>query len=208
MKERSKLIIAGVSATLVMASAISSASANRLSISHGGLWEAVWRPLRFRTSGAVGVECPVTIEGSFHSATIRKIERLLIGSVTRASIGPCEIGAATVLSEALPWHVQYLGFLGMLPQIAGVRLILVGVSFRVREVLGRVCLLRSTEAEPVGTIAELEAGTARTVLGLRAEESSRIPCRNNTETITFNFEGSAQVNEVPGGSRNVAIKLI
>ena len=209
MQTRSRLIVAGLSAAMLMALAVSSASANRLSISHGNLWRAVFRPLRFQVSGVVATSCSVTLEGSFHSATIRKIERLLIGHITHASVGPCESGTATVLTETLPWHVQYLGFLGRLPIIeGGVRLILVNAAFQLRDaIFGSVCLTRTTETEPAGGIGELEAeeaGGNRIVRDLRADTGPRIRCGSNLGE----FAGTATVTEVPGGLRNLLVRLI
>ena len=209
MKARSKLVVAAVSAVLVMALAVGAASANRISISHSNLWRDVFRPLRFQSGGLSAASCSVTLEGSFHSATIRKIERLLIGHITHASIGPCETGTATILTETLPWHVQYLGFRGRLPIIeGGLRDILVGLSFQVRDaIFGSICLARATEAEPAAAIGELEAeeaGGNRIIRSLVADSAPRIRCGS----LSAEFQGTAAVTEVPGGLRNVLVRLI
>jgi len=209
MQSRSKLMVVGLSTAVALAAAVGSSSANRLSISHGNLWRAVFRPLRWNSGGLTVFACALTLEGSFHSATIRKIERLLIGHITHASVGPCETGTATVLTETLPWHVQYLGFRGRLPIIeGGVRLILVGLSLQIRDaIFGSLCLTRTTEEAPAGVIAEVEAeeaGGNRIVRALAADTGPRIRCGSfNTE-----FAGTATVTEVPGGLRNLLVRLI
>jgi hypothetical protein len=208
MQARSKLIIVSLTAALLMALAVGSASANRLSISGGRLWRAVFRPLRFLSVGATATSCEVTLEGSFHSGTIRKVERALIGHISRASVGRCEVGSATVLNETLPWHVQYLGFEGRLPEITRVRLILVGAGFQIKDgIFGQVCLSRTSEAEPAAGLAELgriEAGGNLLVEILRADESKVIRCG---ASLSGSFEGSATVAEVSSGSR-LLLRLI
>jgi hypothetical protein len=207
MQTRSKLIVASVSAALLMALAVGTTSANRLSISHGNLWKAIFRPLKFVSGGVTGMACEITLEGSFHSGTIRKVERALIGHITRASVGACETGKMTFLQDTLPWHVQYLGFIGRLPNIEGVRLILVGVAFRIHEaIFGRECLARTTETEPATGIANLAEGNEnRIVNSLTADSTRQIECPGIGR---FGFEGIATVTEVPGGSRNLLVKLI
>jgi len=48
--------------------------------------------------GFAGAKCNLTLEGSVHSATLTKTVGLLIGYITRASIGPCPTGSATLLT--------------------------------------------------------------------------------------------------------------
>ncbi len=208
MQARSWLIGAAAAVALLMAFAVTSASANRLSISGGRLWRAVWRELGYSSGGVRGVVCEVTLEGSFHSGTIRKVERALIGHITRASVGRCPTGTSTLLTETLPWHVQYLGFEGRLPAITGVHLILIGVALRLREaVFGRTCLKRTTEAEPAGVIAQLgtmEAAGNILVESFRWDETRTIACG---ELGRISYEGTATVAEVSTGAR-LLVRLI
>ncbi len=208
MKTRSKLILVGACGALLMALAVGSASANRLSISHGSLFKAIFRPLRFVSAGVTASSCEVTLEGSFHSGTIRKVERALVGHISRASVGACTTGSATIRQETLPWHIQYLGFVGRLPAISGVRVILVGASYRLHEgIFGRECTSTTTEAEPAAGIAELEAmeaGGNINVRNLRADETREIECapigRNR-------FEAVATVTETSTGTK-LLVRLI
>jgi hypothetical protein len=209
MWTRSKLVLAGGLVALVLAVVVGSASANKLSAIHGGLWRAVFRPLKVVSGGVTAIACELTLEGSFHSGTIRKVSRALSGHITRSSLGACNIGTASVLRETLPWHLQYEGFSGVLPNITGIRLLDIGASYRLHEgIFGRSCLFRTSETEPAGAILELEAieaGGASPVNSLKADEAKQISCG---EIGTFSIEGRATVTEQPGGSRNVAVKLI
>lgn len=70
------------------------------------------------------------MEGTFHYRTIVKVERSLIGYVTRAIFGrPCTgfgemweyngtEGSLTSNVNSLPWHFTYDGFNGTLPNIS------------------------------------------------------------------------------------------
>jgi len=207
MRTRSTLAIVGLAAALVMALAVGSASANHLSLSHGNLNRAIWNPLEFR-GGFGTVKCPVTLEQSFHSVTISKVVGALIGYVTGATVGTCTQGSATVLTATLPWHIQYGGFLGSLPRFTGVKELLIGASFQIREpVFGVTCLARSTTTNPSVGIAEeitWEAGGNGIIRTLKAENGASIPCGS----FSGRFEGVARVTESPGGATNVLIRLI
>jgi hypothetical protein len=176
MRTRSKLIVAGFAATMLLSFAVSSASANRLSVSNR-FFRVVWSSLELSAAGTV-TRCPVTLEGSFHSATIRKVEEALVGFITRAIVNgaqpPCTAGTATVLGESLPWHLRYGGFEGPLPNIERVTLRLIGASFRVDpEGILPACLARTTQATPARGFVEREAGGA--ITGLSADPSALIP---------------------------------
>src|SRR5438270_9952949 len=114
----SKLLIAVFSATVMMALAVSSASAAHLSTGNQN-FRTVYTSLNFaEPSGFFGtISCRVTMEGSFHSATIAKVIGSLIGYVTRATAATCTGGGATINQPSLPWHVRYGGFTGTLPSI-------------------------------------------------------------------------------------------
>ena len=64
-------------------------------------------------------------------------------------LGACASGSATLLTETLPWHVQYASFAGTLPNITAVRYNIIGFARRIREIIGLTCLFRSTTAEPM-----------------------------------------------------------
>jgi hypothetical protein len=136
MRTRSKLILAALTASLLMGLAVSSASAGRLSTSNTR-FRITWNNLKFEgEEGGLQQTCRVTLEGSFHSATLRKVERALIGAITRGIVdstncrGTNEPHRATILQETLPWHVTYESFRGTLPDITEIQLLLRRYDFR------------------------------------------------------------------------------
>jgi hypothetical protein len=107
------------------------------------------------------VACPVTIEGSYHSATIRKVRGALIGVITRAVINgnnpPCEGGRATILQETLPWHITYDEFMGMLPNINRFSSDVRGIAVRFAVVIlgfSNICLYKD-QGRPEENVAQL-----------------------------------------------------
>ncbi len=154
-----KLLCAITGATILLAVLVSSASANRLSQSSSTL-RATWTSAEF--SGGFGsARCSVTMEASVHSRTVTKTAGALIGYVTRASIGPCSSGSATILSAALPWHVRYASFTGTLPNISSTTFTVVGLAFQIKEpTFGITCLATSTTTEPATGTFNRESGGA------------------------------------------------
>src|SRR5262245_54186380 len=114
MRTRSKLLLAGLTATIVLGAAVSTAYAGNLSVSEAGV-RIVWTPLSLEAAGQV-IACPVTLEGTFHRRSIVKRRGALIGAITRAIVrggraaGECTGGTATALTNRLPWHITYEGF--------------------------------------------------------------------------------------------------
>jgi hypothetical protein len=151
MHHRSRLLLALVAAAGTLALAVATASAGRIAFSNNHI-RITWGALRFDENWA---RCRVTLEGSFHSMTLRKVARALIGYITRAFIKPCEVGSAWFLTgaegqaETLPWHMRYDSFTGTLPRIERLRLQIVGFSYKYTHLMaGEYCLFRSTEAAP------------------------------------------------------------
>jgi hypothetical protein len=203
---RTKLILAGLTAALVMAFAANSASARNLSISHGELWLVTWTQLQFRSALGTAVECDVTLDGSFHYRTFIKLRDTLVGYITRAIAGHCLTGSATILTTNLPWHIRYQSFEGTLPNILGVRLRLILAEFRLRTSIGE-CLARTTATEPAEGVVRLANGLERRlVTGLTADGNARILCR--PLEISGNFAGTGVVRELPGLNTNLLVRLI
>ncbi len=206
MHTRITLTLAALTAILTMILGVNTASANRLSLSHLTN-RAIFNPIEFR--GGIGASrCRLTLEQSFHSATITKTVGALIGYVTGATFHrPCEAGEYTVLTETLPWHLQYGGFTGTLPQLRGLILNMIGLAFRVNEsVFGISCLARSTQERPFVDIVEgieYERRGNGIVRTLVADESKEAACGS----FTGRFGGTASVTE-SAGSTNVLIRLI
>jgi hypothetical protein len=153
MRRLHKLLLTTLAATLLLAAVTSTASARNFSVSNQS-FRVVWRELNF--AGGLAV-CEVTLEGSFHYRTIVKRVGALLGWVTRATVRhPCRTGEAwddngietflgTTSNRSLPWHITYEGFLGTLPNITGIRLLLRAPSALIN--VSGFCLARYGLAE-------------------------------------------------------------
>jgi len=153
MRTHLKLGLAALIATVALGTMVSTASAGRLEVSNQNI-RVVWSSLEFEAGGGITFRCSVTLEGTFHYRSIVKVERALIGHVTRAIVRrPCTNGTLWVyngtetnevlgggFANTLPWHITYEGFGGALPAITSLRLLLSGARFRTRDpIFGLLC---------------------------------------------------------------------
>lgn len=174
MRTRSKFILATLIATLLLGLAVSSASAGRFSTSNTRFrftWSAlgIGEPL----GANITLTCRVTLEGSFHSATIRKVPRALIGAITRGIVdssncrGNQEPTRLTILQESLPWHVTYESFRGTLPNITEISLLMqryeLQLSATVLFVTGFCLYLDGGAPEEALTLAIVRNGSGQLV---------------------------------------------
>jgi hypothetical protein len=194
MRARSKLLLAGLATTVFLSLAVSSASANRLSLTNPRI-RVTWTALRaIDEVGNTRVSCPVTIEGSFHSATIRKVEAALVGYITRAEVrsASCSGGKANILNASLPWHMTYDKFEGVLPSITSIWLLLHNIAFEV-EVFFQRCLYQGN-AENRARL-RVEVTPTRQAPTLTIDEEIRLPRRSggNLCAIEIGFDGTGQV---------------
>lgn len=128
-----KLGMSALLAALVLAGAVSTATAGRISSSSQSL-RVTWSSLEIGEEAPA--RCQVTLEGSLHSRSIAKVERALVGAVTRVSFTSCTNGSAS--AESLPWHFSYESFTGTLPSITALRLLM--TRFRIVIIrLGKTC---------------------------------------------------------------------
>jgi hypothetical protein len=137
-----RLFISVAGAGVVLFALVGVARGGGLSLSSNTV-RATFELVNF--SGGFGTTvCALTLEGSLHSRTIQKIALRLIGYITRANVGSCTQGSATVLAETLPWHLTYRLFEGTLPNIRSITAELSNASVQIREpVFGLTCLYRS-----------------------------------------------------------------
>jgi hypothetical protein len=155
---RRRLLLAIIGATVLLGGLTGSASARSLSFSSQTM-RATFSTVSFE--GPFGTtNCAVTLESSMHTRTIPKLSGWLLGYITRADLGPCSTGTATILRETLPWHMRYESFAGTLPNITSIRAQVVGVSFRVREPNTITCLVRTMAERPSIATFTREAGTS------------------------------------------------
>lgn len=144
MHTRARRLLVGAVGALVLATAVGSASANRFSFSNRS-FRSVWSSVSFEAGGTT-VRCPVTFEGSFHSATLQKVVGALVGFISRATAatGSCTGGRVTVQQETLPWHLTYTGFEGTLPNITHVNTNMANATYRVEFGTGTPCTVRTS----------------------------------------------------------------
>lgn len=138
-----RMLFAVVGAAVLLSALTGSAIARRIGQTETRM-TATFPRIEFR--GGLGTtRCNLTLGASMHSRTLTKTAETLIGYVTQASVGGCEVGSATVLTATLPWHMRYESFSGTLPNIASMSSKVIGASFRISEpIFGIEALLTST----------------------------------------------------------------
>lgn len=179
MRKRSQLLLVVLAATVVVVFT-STASAVRLRIDPS-TFAATWASMRMQ--GAHGeIACPVTLEGTLHSATIRKVFDALVGHITRFRIAEASCTAtAPVTGSASPLFVPpvritYQGFTGTLPRISSVRLAIFGFQLLIltQGAIESASCLYSSTGRPLVLRANTNTTTGR-LENLQVEEASRIP---------------------------------
>jgi len=130
MRISAKLGLTALVAALLLAAAVGAAGARSLSVSSQTI-RATWSRLEFNEEAiGLSLRCPVTLEASFHSRTIAKVSRALIGAITRASFFTERCTGGSFRSKPpFPWHLTYESFTGTLPNITSVRLLLARFRF-------------------------------------------------------------------------------
>jgi hypothetical protein len=224
MRMLGKLSLAVLLAVAVLQAAVGTASANRLEFSENhirAVWEAAERTRFIDTGGTFGIECQVTIEGSFHSRVISKLSGQLIGFVTVAEAPfMCFAGGEVAIlngseplpgggtaTNSLPWHIRYDSFSGTLPNITGIRIQIVGAAILMWNGLVQ-CLFKSTEGTPLYAILEVAAGT---ITAMRWDETRAIP---KFFELSLGCPPSAKLTKrstsftVQGGMTGVFVRLI
>jgi hypothetical protein len=179
MTRPTRLIIASVIAATALAAAVGTANARRLALSENHILSH-FRAMTFESGGGITVVCAISLEGSFHSRTLEKVIRSLVGYVSEVRIKrPCSGGEAWILSaqegrtESLPWHLLYERFIGALPNISGIELTLDNAAF-LNSIPGICeCLYKATTASPMRGIVNREVGGR--VTSDRVNETTRIP---------------------------------
>ncbi len=165
MRFSAKLGLTALMAALLLAAAVSIASARSLSTSNQN-FRVTWSRLEMQSSVAT-IGCQVTLEGSFHARSIAKVARTLIGAVTRADVKEESCTGARVRANGpFPWHLTYESFEGTLPSITAVNLLLQRFLFEfLITVLGNQIRCRyGTERDNITGRAALNAERAITNL--------------------------------------------
>lgn len=93
------------------------------------------------------------------------------GAITRAGVETCSRSTLVVLTETLPWSLEYVGFFGTLPRIADIDLRV--VRFSVSWGTVEVCLAASTTTAPL--LLDLDRNTTTgEVTEVRAEPRNKL----------------------------------
>lgn len=195
-----KLPIAAAGAAVTLFVFVGVASGNRLSVSSSTM-RATWTSAEL--SGGFGtVSCAFTLEGSMHTRTTTKTAGALVGYVTRASVGPCRTGSATVLTATLPWHVRYSSFAGTLPNIVSITENITDSAWQIKEpVFGVTCLFAASETEPNTVSLSREAGGALTSARLGGTIESNCGLRGTAG-------GTSGTPTVLGSTTRITVTLI
>ncbi len=129
MRIFAKLGLTAILAAILLASAVNMASARSISVSSQTI-RVTWSRLEF-ASELVSIRCLVTLEGSFHGRTIAKVVNNLVGAITRATVKEETCTNGRMRTKNLPWHLQYSGFAGALPNITNLELQLTRFRFEI-----------------------------------------------------------------------------
>lgn len=212
MHRYSKLLLASLAATAILAMAVGNASANHISLTNRNI-RVTWTSLRLsNTVNSNVVLCPVTLEGSFHETSIVKTVGALVGYITRASVSnPCTGGTATIHQESLPWHITYEGFVGTLPEIEKIKLLLIGIFFEIREA-SNTCSARTELEHPAIGFVNINR-TTKVAESLTPEPNTRIPLTNGAGGIFCGlasgiFGEPSQTLTVLGSTTRITVTLI
>lgn len=201
MRDRSKLLLASLIATLLLGALVGTTSASRFSTRVMQSYRATWSSFTF-TSGLGSITCAVTLEGSLHSRTFSKVAELLIGYVTTAKLNACN-GNATFLTEALPWQVRYESFTEVLPKITSIRIRIVMMRWQL--VQGFTCQYQSTAASPVRAIIHIGSEN-RAMENIQLDESALIPTTGMCGNAFL--RGTSGVVTILGGTTGQSVTLV
>jgi hypothetical protein len=222
MWARSRLLLAAFAAALALTAAVGVAGANRLNL---GTTRFTMRWREFNVPTGITAEsreervrhCPLTLSGSFHSATMAKVVSFLVGYVTSAAMGTCtgEGGRVTLLSTGLPWHLTYREFSGTLPAITNVRLALAGLRMSIEVPVfpleGASCLITTTAREPLNLDFQRERGGTITAVnasgnGIDARDVDSGWCDGLMPPLSWALAGTGALEN--GSSRSLTVTLI
>ena len=206
MRLRTKLCLAGLLAALTMTLVVTAASASRLSLSNRNI-RITWTSLDLVSGGSTVEECPLTLEGSFHSATIRKTAGALIGFISRASVGVCFGGTKTILQASLPWHITYDSFTGALPRPSGLVLLLHRLNWQAT-VLGVNCLYGEDGVERARATLNIEPNGL--VTGLTPDPNIALPLLSGSFFCPeeINLGETGRVRLLGSTTQNILVRLI
>jgi hypothetical protein len=205
MSKTTRVWLTAVGALCALAFGAQLAAATRINISNQG-YRIVWPHVTFAEPSGMFTECPMTLEGTFHSATLSKVSGALVGYVTRAFMteGTCTGAAqASVSQETLPWHVRYDSFQGVLPNITGLRFQVINMGI---SAVGNLCRYKSEIGRPVNFIVHIAGAEVTNVQWDETLPITKIAgeplCR---PTLRLGGNGTATIL---GGTTTLRVRLV
>lgn len=144
MRTSSKLILAALTAALVLAVTVGTASARNGLTASPSETTATFGELSFGAGTGVEAVCEVSLIVTLHASIPKSVGTL--AGFTRIRINSCSKGTATLLQEPnTRYHVLFGGFTGTLPNIQSVTLAPEEVEFLIEPgFLGVSCLATET----------------------------------------------------------------
>lgn len=204
MSTPSRLILAALAATMLLAIAVDSAVARNFRVGEKN-FEMIWgeelpspkgkREVNIPSTGT-NIQCKVTYLGRFSESTIKKETGTTQGNVNHVEFRECTGGTAMPHTETLPWPVRYSRFIGRLPNIGAIILDILDV-WSGRETGGLECEARAEVNHPSVAIVGNSTEAPETGLERRGEpenvtidRSARIPLSG--EGFLCAFAGEAE----------------
>jgi hypothetical protein len=149
-------------AAVLLATILGTASARNFSISNQN-FRVTWSRLELDSElESFTIRCQVTLEGSFAGRTFPKVRGTLIGAITRAAFKTESCTGGQVSARAVPWHLTYEAFQGLLPNAIAIRLLIARYLISVR-FLERTCTY-GTATDNLGFSASVNASRELTEL--------------------------------------------
>jgi hypothetical protein len=221
MRTSAKVVLTALAAAAVLASAVATASAGKLSTSEQSI-RTSWTSLEF-VGGPVTVRCRVTLEGSFHSRTIAKVREALAGAITRAIVAHrCTNGEAWydngvepqplgVAPQRLPFHLTYESFATSLPNITSINLLLSRVSFVIAS-SGTMGRYGRPEDNITGTATREAGGGITQITPVAGRDRARLVTCLREEIFECAAEGAVRTSSGPAtgltNTNTISISLI
>ena len=142
MRIPGKLLLAALTSALLLTAIASSASASRAFEARPAGAITGTAPVTF-ASGEQRVTSLVTLTGELER-TIAKTVGALVGRITGcvSTLGETGTGVRVRIKcdLSLPWHVRYVSFAGTLPNITSITVLVLDVSFLLRDLLGGIAI--------------------------------------------------------------------
>jgi hypothetical protein len=184
---KTKLILAFAVVATALLGMTSVASADSVSLAPGGaITSTSLGRLQF-VGGPITPECNVQLRGTLRSGRFAKVDGVLLGQITGATITNCTtFTSAAVLG--LPWNLRYAGIEGTLPDgVTGLRLEIENAQFEVTVIGIFRCL---SQGDTFGTMTPSSSSGSTYVSGLITSDRTALPTRGSGCPASAFLQGS------------------